>query len=119
MVLDPEDPKAPAPAPKPEPKNKAKGPPESLREQWQEFHQQQQAAQQAAAQGAVVVAKPAATSAEEEPLFTVPETCQGDPGERRHIICRPQGRRPLEEFCVCIDFHNVLDLGTGGRFQSV
>ena len=46
-------------------------------------------------------------------------TYQGDPEERRHIICRPQGLRPLEEFCVCIDFHNVLDLGNGGRFLAV
>ena len=110
VVVDPEDPKAPAPAPAPE--HKAKGPPESLRNQWQEFQHQQQAAQEAAAQGAV------AASAEEPP-FSVPETYQGFIGERRHIICRPQGLVPLEEFCVCIDFHNVLDLGNGGRFLSV
>ena len=73
----------------------------------------------AAASGAVVAAKSAASSAEEVPPYSVPDSYQGDPEERRHIICRPQGLRPLEEFCVCIDFHNVLDLGNGGRFLAV
>ena len=123
VVLEDEDPKAPAPAPEAEepakPKGPApKGPPECLREQWQEAQQQQlQAAQEAAAQSAVAAVEPAAASAGLE--LATPETYQGDPGERRLITCRPQGLRPLEEFCVCIDFHNVLDLGTGGRFLSV
>ena len=54
-----------------------------------------------------------------QPPYSVPDSYQGDPEERRHIICRPQGLRPLEEFCVCIDFHKVLDLGNGGRFLAV
>ena len=90
----------------------------SRSQRWEEY-QQQQAAQVAAASGAVVAAKSAASSAEEVPPFSVPDSYQGDPEERRHIICRFQGLRPLEEFCVCIDFHNVLDLGNGGRFLAV
>ena len=103
---------------RPKPQPKPKGPPECLREQWEEY-QQRQAADTAAASGAVVAAKSAASSAEEVPPYSVPDSYQGDPEERRHIICRPQGLRPLEEFCVCIDFHNVLDLGNGGRFLAV
>ena len=135
-VVDLDDPKAAAPEPsqpasepsqpsqppqqkaRPRPQPKPKGPPECLREQWEEA-QQRQAADTAAASGAVVAAKSAAPSAEEVPPFTVPDSYQGDPEERRHIICRFQGLRPLEEFCVCIDFHNVLDLGNGGRFLAV
>ena len=97
---------------RPKPQPKPKGPPECLREQWEEY-QQRQAADTAAASGAVVAAKSAASSAEEVPPYSVPDSYQGDPEERRHIICRPQGLRPSEEFCVCIDFHNVLDLGNG------
>ena len=134
-VVDLEDPKAAAPEPSQPasepsqpsqpPQQKArprpqppKGPPECLREQWEEA-QQRQAADTAAASNAVVAAKSAAPSTEEVPPFTVPDSYQGDPEERRHIICRFQGLRPLEEFCVCIDFHNVLDLGNGGRFLAV
>ena len=124
-AVDLEDPKAAAPEPsqpselsQPSQASRPKGPPECLREEWEEA-QQRQAADTAAASGAVVAAKSAASSAEEVPPFTVPDSYQGDPEERRHIICRFQGLRPLEEFCVCIDFHNVLDLGNGGRFQAV
>ena len=121
-VVDCEESKAPAPeATEPaKPKGpKAKGPPECLRYQWQEFHQQQQqpATPEAAAQGAVVAVEPAAAGA--EPELATPDEYQGDPQERRQIIPRPQGFYSLEEFCVCIDFHNVLDLGSGGRFIAV
>ena len=113
MVVDPEGPKAPAPEAVEKPK--AKGPPECLRDQCQQ--QQQQVAQEAAAQGAVVAAEPAASSAEQ--TLATPDDYEGDPQEWRQIITRPQGLYPLEEFCVCIDFHNVLDLGNGGRFTAV
>ena len=36
-----------------------------------------------------------------------------------NIITRPQPRIPKEEFGICIDFHNVLDLAQGARFQYV
>ena len=92
VVVDPEDPKASAPeaAEPAKPKGpKAKGPPECLRDQCAELD------------------------------LATPDDYQGDPQERRQIITGPQGLYPLEECCVCIDFHNVLDLGNGGRFIAV
>ena len=87
-VVNLEDPKAAAPEPsqpsqpsepsqpaKPKPQPKPKGPPECLREQWEEA-QQRQAAEAAAASGAVVAAKSAASSAEEVPPYTVPDSYQ-------------------------------------------
>ena len=115
-VVNLEDPKAAAPEPS-QPSQPVSEPSQPEQKEYQQ--QQQQAARGAAASGAVVAAKSAASSAEEVPPYSVPDSYQGDPEERRHIICRPQGLRPLEEFCVCIDFHNVLDLGNSSRFLAV